>query len=35
MKPIIEPRNGDIENDASSGKRCSLFSLAGSLGGDQ
>ena len=31
MKPIIDPRNGDIEDDASSTKRRSLFSLAGSL----
>ena len=31
MKPIVDPRNGDIEDDASSTKRRSLFSLAGSL----
>ena len=31
MKPIIDPRNGDIEDDASSTKRRSLLSLAGSL----
>ena len=31
MNPIIDPRNGDIEDDASSTKRRSLFSLAGSL----
>jgi hypothetical protein len=31
MKPIIDPREGDIEDDASSTKRRSLFSLAGSL----
>ena len=31
MKPIIDPRHGDIEDDASSTKRRSLFSLAGSL----
>jgi predicted phosphodiesterase len=31
MKPIIDPRDGDIEDDASSTKRRSLFSLAGSL----
>jgi hypothetical protein len=31
MKPIIDPRGGDIEDDASSTKRRSLFSLAGSL----
>ena len=28
---IIDPRNGDIEDDASSTKRRSMFSLAGSL----
>ena len=31
MIPIIDPRNGDIEDDASSTKRRSLFALAGSL----
>jgi Calcineurin-like phosphoesterase len=31
VKPIIDPRDGDIEDDASSTKRRSLFSLAGSL----
>jgi len=31
MKPIIDPREGDVEDDASSTKRRSLFSLAGSL----
>ena len=31
MKPIIDPRGGDIEDDASSTKRRSLLSLAGSL----
>ena len=31
MRPIIDPRRGDIEDDASSTKRKSLFSLAGSL----
>jgi hypothetical protein len=31
MKPIIDPRDGDIEDDASSTKQRSLFSLAGSL----
>jgi membrane protein required for beta-lactamase induction len=31
MRPIIDPRDGDIEDDASSTKRRSLFSLAGSL----
>jgi len=31
MNPIIDPRNGDIEDDASSTKRRSLLSLAGSL----
>jgi len=31
MKPNIDPRDGDIEDDASSTKRRSLFSLAGSL----
>lgn len=31
MNPIIDPRDGDIEDDASSTKRRSLLSLAGSL----
>ncbi|MDI9847485.1 metallophosphoesterase [Rhodoblastus sp. 17X3] len=31
MKPIIDPRLGDIENDASSTKSRSLLSLAGTL----
>src|SRR5258708_27523060 len=31
MKLIIDPRDGDVEDDASSTKRRSLFSLAGSL----
>jgi hypothetical protein len=31
VKPIIDPRGGDIEDDASSTKQRSLFSLAGSL----
>lgn len=31
MKPIIDPRYGDIEDDASSTKRRSMLSLAGSL----
>jgi hypothetical protein len=31
MKPIIDPRSGDVEDDASSTKRRSLLSLAGSL----
>ncbi|HEY2616982.1 MAG TPA: metallophosphoesterase [Acetobacteraceae bacterium] len=31
MTPIIDPRNGDIEDDASSTKRRSLLSLLGSL----
>jgi hypothetical protein len=31
MKPVIDPRGGDIEDDASSTKRRSLLSLAGSL----
>ena len=31
MKPIIDPRKGDFEDDASSTKRRSLISLAGSL----
>ena len=31
MKPLIDPRHGDLEDDASSTKRGSLLSLAGSL----
>lgn len=31
MRPVIDPRRGDIEDDASSTKRRSLLSLAGSL----
>lgn len=31
MKVIIDPRHGDVEDDASSTKRYSLLSLAGSL----
>jgi hypothetical protein len=31
MEPIIDPRNGDFEDDASSTKQRSLLSLAGSL----
>jgi Calcineurin-like phosphoesterase len=31
MKPVIDPRGGDVEDDASSTKRRSLLSLAGSL----
>ena len=31
MRPVIDPRNGDIEDDASSTKRRSLLSLLGSL----
>ena len=31
MKPAIDPRRGDVEDDASSTKRRSLLSLAGSL----
>jgi Calcineurin-like phosphoesterase len=31
MKSIIDPRQGDIEDDASSTKRRSLFAIAGSL----
>jgi 3',5'-cyclic AMP phosphodiesterase CpdA len=31
MNPVIDPRGGDIEDDASSTKRRSLLSLAGSL----
>ncbi|MGD9806862.1 MAG: metallophosphoesterase [Hyphomicrobiaceae bacterium] len=31
MKPIVEPRKGDVDDDASSTKQRSLFSLAGAL----
>ena len=31
MTPIVDPRNGDIEDDSSSTKQRSLISLAGSL----
>ncbi len=31
MTPILDPRNGDIEDDASSTKRRSMLALAGSL----
>lgn len=31
MRPIVDPRLGDVEDDASSTKQHSLFSLAGSL----
>ncbi len=31
MTPILDPRNGDIEDDAASTKRRSLLSLMGSL----
>ena len=31
MMPIVDPRNGDLEDDASSTKRRSMLSLAGSL----
>ena len=31
MRPEIDPRRGDIEDDASSSKRRSMLSLAGSL----
>jgi predicted MPP superfamily phosphohydrolase len=31
LKPVIDPRRGDVEDDASSSKRRSLLSLAGSL----
>jgi|SRR6516165_1964178 hypothetical protein len=31
MKPVIDPRRGDLEDDASSTKRRSLLALAGSL----
>ncbi len=31
MKPVVDPRQGDIEDDASSTKQRSMLSLAGSL----
>jgi len=31
MRPLLDPRNGDVEDDASSTKQRSLLSLAGSL----
>jgi len=31
MRPILDPRDGDIEDDASSTHQRSLLSLAGSL----
>jgi len=31
MRPIVDPREGDVEDDASSTKRRTLISLAGSL----
>ena len=31
MKPVIDPRHGDVETDVSSTKRRSLLSLAGGL----
>lgn len=31
MRPIVDPRQGDVEDDASSTKRRTLISLAGSL----
>ena len=31
MTPLLDPRNGDVEDDASSTKQRSLLSLAGSL----
>jgi hypothetical protein len=31
VRPVVDPRQGDIENDASSTKRRSMLSLAGSL----
>ena len=34
MKPIVDPRHGDIEDDASSTKTNSLLSMAGSLLGE-
>ena len=34
MKTVIDPRRGDIEDDASSTKRRALLSLVGSLLGE-
>jgi len=34
MKTVVDPRRGDIEDDASSTKRRSLLSLVGSLLGE-
>ena len=34
MKPIVDPRHGDVEDDASSTKSNSLLSMAGSLLGE-
>jgi predicted MPP superfamily phosphohydrolase len=34
MKPLVDPRDGDIEDDASSTKARSLISMAGSLLGE-
>jgi hypothetical protein len=31
MRPVIDPREGDVEDDASSSKRRSMLSLAGTL----
>ena len=31
MNPVIDPRGGDVEDDASSTKRRSLLSLAGTM----
>ena len=34
VKPIVDPRHGDVEDDASSTKTNSLLSMAGSLLGE-
>ena len=34
MKTVVDPRRGDVEDDASSTKRRSLLSLVGSLLGE-
>ena len=34
MKPIVDPRHGDVEDDVSSTKTNSLLSMAGSLLGE-
>ena len=34
MKPLVDPRHGDVEDDASSTKTHSLLSMAGSLLGE-